>query len=161
MNELRNVFDSFKPFYPSYTSFLNKCKNEKWFYSIDRKLLERFYFSQEIVQVFQPPPKKDALKRVKGYYPKLISFFPFERFYCDTGKIVMYPYTLKEARKKEIVKPILVEEKGTDEYIKNITDNGEIRFPKDLRFTYSSGKIRKGTKPSDKMSKELQQKRDP
>jgi hypothetical protein len=94
------AFLTFKPLYPNYIQFLNKVKYDtsNQFVKENREFLETFYKSQEIVQIFQPPPVQEALKRKEGYYAKIISFYPFERLYTDTGKIVIYPYSLKEAR---------------------------------------------------------------
>lgn len=94
------AFLSFKPLYPNFIQFLNKVRyntNNK-FTRQNREFLETWYKSQDIVQIFQPPPIQDALKRKEGYYKKLIAFYPFERLYVDTGKMIVYPYTLKKAR---------------------------------------------------------------
>ena len=101
------AFLTFKPLYPNYIQFLNKVKYDTSdeFIKQNREFLETFYKSQEIVQIFQPPPVQEGLKRKEGYYAKIISFYPFERLYTDTGKIVIYPYSLKEARAKEPKEP--------------------------------------------------------
>lgn len=186
----REAFLSFKPLYPNFIQFLNKVKynTDNKFVKQNREFLETFYKSQEIVQMFQPPPLQDALRRKKGYYAKLISFYPFERLYTDTGKIVIYPYTLREARAKtQVVVPKTTEEtkesgiyesyKGVmipkiryegkgekqkelspEEYIKNL--GGEKKYPPELRHVYlSSGKRKTGAQKSNQMSEELKQKR--
>jgi hypothetical protein len=107
----KDAFDHYKPFYPSFSDFMNYIKDKHGadFIYVRRKDLTEFYFAQEIVQVFQPPPTQYMLKREKGYYPKLIAFYPFERLYSDTGKIIIYPMTRKEARKKDktVVAPVV------------------------------------------------------
>lgn len=109
----KDAFDHYKPLYPSFADFMNYIKDKHGadFIYVRRKDLTQFYFAQEIVQVFQPPPTQYMLKREKGYYPKLIAFYPFERLYSDTGKIIIYPMTRKEARKKDkgVVAPSVVQ----------------------------------------------------
>ena len=107
MQIAKDAFDHFKPLYPSFANFLNYIKDQKGasFIYVRRKDLTDFYFAQEIVQVFQPPPIQYMLKRDQGYYPKLIAFYPFERLYSDIGKIIIFPMTLKEARRKDKVEP--------------------------------------------------------
>jgi hypothetical protein len=141
----RDAFDNFRPLYPSFSDFLNYLRDREGsdFITLHRPHLTKWYFSQEIVQVFQPPPTQYMLKREKGYYPKLIAFYPFERLYSDTGKIIIYPMTRKEARKKTVPVP-------TDKKTVEVpTDDGvvpkEARFPPELRNIYKSGKQRSGS----------------
>lgn len=161
VDKLKKIFEGFHPLYPNYANFLNKVRDDlgKDFISLYRVNLEKFYFAQTIVSVYQPPPLQDALKRKKGYYPKLISFYPFEKLFSDTGKIIIYPMSLKEARRRDVPVPVVEETGISSDYEKNIKENGEWRFPRELRHVYSSGKFKKGTKPSDKMSMELKRSR--
>jgi hypothetical protein len=152
----RSAFDRFKPLYPSFADFLNYIRGEEGdgFLYTHRPSLTKFYFSQEIVQVFQPPPTQYMLKREKGYYPKLIAFYPFERLYCDTGKIIIYTMTRKEARKKDTPDKILVQkvpDKVSDKILvqKPVVEGvmvvpKEARFPPELRNIYKTGKQRIG-----------------
>jgi len=121
---LKEAFYSRKGFYPSLSNFLNKLRDDftdknkfNAFVRDFRPLIEKFYKSQEIVQVFGPPVLKESLKRKAGYYPKIISFYPFERLYCDQGIIRIYNKTrsqeAKEKKQKEkTVKPIVAPKAG-------------------------------------------------
>lgn len=105
IKKFRSVFDKKSGFYPSFSSFSNALRDmdttvTKVEYKKEFKDMKEFYFSQELVQVFQPPPKENALKHEEGYYPKIISFYPFERLYADSGKIIMYSMTRAETKKK-------------------------------------------------------------
>jgi hypothetical protein len=135
----RESFDHFKPLYPSFSDFLNYIRDREGqgFLYLWRSKLTKWYFSQEIVQVFQPPPVQYMLKREKGYYPKLIAFYPFERLYSDTGKIIIFPMTRKEARKK---KDVMVAVPSDSSVVPK-----EARFPVELRNVYASGKQRSGS----------------
>lgn len=148
--QLGLVFYSRQGFYPSFSNFMNAVK-DKYKDKIDRDLLKKYYFAQEIVQVFAPPPLQEALKRKEGYYPKIISFFPFERLYCDTGKIRIFEKPRKQEKEKV---------DKTADYDKNIKQNGEDKFPEDLRWVYPSGIKKSGNKGGNKMPDDLIQKRD-
>lgn len=109
-----------KGFYPSYTNFVNAIRDElkSDFLKQNRQEIKDYYSSQEIVQIFQPPPLKEALKRKEGFYPKIISFYPFERLYMDTGVIRIFdePRSKKKGKKvKPAEKPAeKVEEKPAE-----------------------------------------------
>lgn len=162
LSSVKSIFTSFHPLYPNLPNFLNKVKYELGpkFLNTYRKQLQAFYYAQEVVQIFQPPPQLQNLG--SAYYPKMIAFYPFERLFSDTAKITIYSTTRKEANRRDVVIPVATDkekETETPEYIKNITENLEIRFPKELRFTYSSGKVKKGSKPADQMPEDLKIKR--
>lgn len=142
----KDAFAHFKPFYPSFSDFMNYIKDREGadFIYVRRKDLTEFYFAQEIVQVFQPPPTQYMLKREKGYYPKLIAFYPFERLYSDTGKIIIYPMTRKEARKKDKVvvdapKPEGVVSDTFDDRIKLYKNKREVADTAYIEFRDSKG----------------------
>lgn len=92
-----------KSFYPSYDQFMNEVKIDlgKNYMDANRQNLQKWYYAQKIVQVFAPFPLAEALKHKTGYYPKIISFFPFERLYVDTGSIGIFKYTKQQAKQIE------------------------------------------------------------
>lgn len=156
-------FKSFGEFYPTYSIFLNYIRENyddipviidfKKEHDIKKSigdlllLLFRqeftdFYYNQEIVQIFQPAPKLNAIKHDPSFYPKLIAFYPFERFYCDTGKIVIYPTTKYEAKlKKKVLQPELpivdaVEDvpKAPKVAVEDVAVEGEVEFDSRIKL---------------------------
>lgn len=100
-----------KFFYPSFSTFLNNIRDTiRKDFSDEKQLklwfkdyfphIENWYFSQEIVQIFSPPPVITSLQNKDGFYPKIISFYPFERLYVDTAFINLFDKTRKQAKKE-------------------------------------------------------------
>lgn len=168
---LTNAFKSFGKLYPSFSQFIQYLKDKEGqdFIYQYRSFIIKWYFAQEVVQVFQPPAMKNSgpLSRKKGYYPKIISFYPFERLYADLGKIKIYPFSKTRAMKiknaselaeyldespKEIVKEFAV---GTvsEKLSKEVVDVSEklidnkykevdgIFIPKDIQFKDKKGNL--------------------
>jgi hypothetical protein len=100
IDTFKEIFTANKGLYPSLSQFLNDAK-EKLDKEYKRNDAMKWYNAQEIVQVFAPPPIIEALKRKKGFYPKIISFAPFERLYVDTGSISIFKYTRKQEKQME------------------------------------------------------------
>jgi hypothetical protein len=100
VDTFKKIFESNPGLFPSLSQFLSDAK-EKLGKDYNRKDAMKWYYAQQIVQVFGPPPLMEALKRKKGFYPKIISFFPFERLYVDTGSISIFKFTRKQEKKMQ------------------------------------------------------------
>lgn len=123
--QLKTIFKSkFPVAYPNFSQFLDavndhfgivelksddKSKKKKpiTFVAKHRLELAKFYYSQDIVQVFKPPPKDRSIASDPIYYPKIIAFYPFERVYSDTGFIRLFNKTRKKQVQidKEVLPP--------------------------------------------------------
>lgn len=136
VDSIRDIFKKNGRFIPPLATFLEQVKKQGIVLKDNREELKRFYYAQPEVQVFSKPPSSHlVLQRKEGYYPKIISFLPFERLYCDSGFITVFPTTRTSIKKKTNVAPVVVAPPPVvpDKDTVPLTDNKEKPSPIDYK----------------------------